>query len=63
MSVEQSGEMQYRVVAPMLACSGDYSPIYALIATNKEGTLGVEPQPALSIAAGKKIFVLTLQSS
>ena len=54
MSVEQSGEMQYRVVAPMLACSGDYSPIYALIATNKEGTLGVEPQPALSIAAGKK---------
>jgi len=55
-SVEQSGEMQYRVVAPMLACSGDYSPIYALIATNKEGTLGVEPQPALSIAAGLSLL-------
>ena len=35
MSVEQSGEMQYRVVAPLLAGSGDYSPAYALINTNK----------------------------
>eukprot|EP00088_Acartia_fossae_P010441 TRINITY_DN1520_c0_g1_i10.p1 TRINITY_DN1520_c0_g1~~TRINITY_DN1520_c0_g1_i10.p1 ORF type:complete len:617 (-),score=164.86 TRINITY_DN1520_c0_g1_i10:543-2393(-) len=58
-SVEQSGEMQYRVVAPMLACSGDYTPIYALIATNKEGvaaSMGVEPQPALNIAAGLSLL-------
>ena len=55
--------MQYRVVAPMLACSGDYTPIYALIATNKEGvaaSMGVEPQPALNIAAGKIIWCVCL---
>ena len=34
-SIEQSGEMQYRVVSPLLTSSGDYTPVYALIATSK----------------------------
>jgi len=51
-SVEQGGELQYRVVAPLLAGSGDYTPVYALIATSKEGSVGVEPQPAFNISAG-----------
>lgn len=53
-SVEQSGEMQYKVVAPLLACSGDYSPIYALIATSKEGSTA--SQPALNISAGLSLL-------
>jgi len=53
-SVEQSGEMQYKVVAPLLACSGDYSPIYALIATSKEGIAAA--QPALNISAGLSLL-------
>jgi len=51
-SVEQSGEMQYRIVAPLLAGSGDYTPVYALIATNKEGAAGGELQAAFNISAG-----------
>jgi len=34
-TVDKSGEMQYRIVAPMLSSSGDYTPVYALIATSK----------------------------
>ncbi len=50
--------MQYRVVMPMLACSGDYSPIYALIATNKDRTIGEdEPSHALNIAAGYCYYI------
>jgi len=61
-SVEQSGEMQYRVVMPMLACSGDYSPIYALIATNKDRTIGEdEPSHALNIAAGLSLLAQYLR--
>jgi hypothetical protein len=36
-TVDKSGEMQYRIVAPVLSSSGDYTPIYALIATSKVG--------------------------
>ncbi|XP_023344790.1 beclin 1-associated autophagy-related key regulator isoform X2 [Eurytemora carolleeae] len=51
-STEQSGEMQYRVVSPLLTSSGDYTPVFALIATSKEGSVGVEPMPAFNISAG-----------
>lgn len=51
-TVDKSGEMQYRIVAPLLSSSGDYTPVYALIATSKEGAAGVEPKPAFNIAAG-----------
>ena len=33
--MDKSGEMQYRIVAPLLSSSGDYTPVYALIATSK----------------------------
>ena len=54
-TADRSGEVQYRIVAPLLSGSGDYTPVYAWIATHKEGdrTTGeLETNPAHTIAAG-----------
>jgi hypothetical protein len=53
-TVDKSGEMQYRIVAPMLSSSGDYTPVYALIATSKvsglfHNFLVLKPVPCLTI--------------
>lgn len=54
---DSSGEVQYRMVAPLLSGSGDYTPVYAWVATNKPsgGGGGGDPSlapPAHTIAAG-----------
>eukprot|EP00092_Neocalanus_flemingeri_P008158 GFUD01008798.1.p1 GENE.GFUD01008798.1~~GFUD01008798.1.p1 ORF type:complete len:304 (+),score=66.27 GFUD01008798.1:669-1580(+) len=54
-TVDRSGEVQYRIVAPLLSGSGDYTPVYAWIATHKEGDRAMgelESNPAHTIAAG-----------
>lgn len=52
---DRSGEVQYRIVSPLLSGSGDYTPVYAWVATNKPsgggGDSGLAP-PAHTIAAG-----------
>lgn len=49
---DRSGELQYRIVAPCLSGSGDYTAVYAWMSTNKEGAGGGEPHPAHTISAG-----------
>lgn len=50
---DRSGELQYRIVAPCLSGSGDYTAVYAWMSTNKEGGPGGgEPHPAHTISAG-----------
>jgi len=51
-TADQSGELQYQIVAPCLSGNGDYTAVYAWIATNKEGAGGGEPHPAHTISAG-----------
>jgi len=54
-TADRSGEVQYRIVSPLLSGSGDYTPVYAWIASHKEGdraTGEVETNPAHTIAAG-----------
>lgn len=54
---DRSGEVQYRLVTPLLSGSGDYTPVYAWIAGNKGGAgTGCGDRdvafPAHNIAAG-----------
>jgi len=62
---DQSGEAQYRIVAPLLSSSGDYTPVYSWVAANKpSGGAGTSDLalalPAHTIAAG---LALTCQLS
>lgn len=53
---DRSGEVQYRIVSPLLSGSGDYTPVYAWVATNKPSGGGSSDTdlalPAHTIAAG-----------
>lgn len=54
-TADRSGELQYKIVTPHLSGSGDYTPVYAWIASHKDGDRGsgdLESNPAHTIAAG-----------
>jgi hypothetical protein len=57
-TVDKSGEMQYRIVAPMLSSSGDYTPVYALIATSKVSNRVPDPGSGVFFTLDPEAFFL-----